>query len=194
LQINLKNCGFLCRFCAVFLLTTIPVARSPAAEPTIPEAAADIPESPGCRDSGYLRGRLYGAIELTLDWTAGALQCDGMPRPAGKGVRLRFAGSVGADEHRIAIIIAMPQLGRDSRRTEYASNVTVIEEGRGRFFSTVNMNNCLTDVTALTTIDGDRHAIGGSLYCLAPLAEVNGDSSISITEVQFSGLIDWSAS
>lgn len=156
----------------------------------------DIPEALSCGESGYLRGRLYGAIAWTLDWTAGKLQCAGMPRPGGKGARLRFASGIGADERQIAIIIAIPELSRDSPGTEYASNVTVIEEGRGRFFNTVDLSNCLTDITAMTALDadGDRHTVSGSLYCLAPLAEVNGDSSVSITELQFEGLIDWSAS
>ena len=171
-------------------------ACKPAAEPVANDLEMDIPKAMGCGESGYLRGRLYGAIAWTLDWNTGKLQCEGMPRPDGKGARLRFAGSIGVDERQVAIIIAIPELSRDSPGTEYASNVTLIEEGRGRFFNTVDLSNCLTDITAMTAIhaDGDRHTISGSLYCLAPLAEVNGDSSVSITELQFEGLIDWSAS
>ena len=196
LQTNPRNNGVLRRFGTIFLLATMLAACKPDAEPVANDPEMDIPETLSCGESGYLSGPLYGAIAWTLDWTAGQLQCEGMPRPDGKGARLRFAGSIGADERQIAIIIAIPELSRDSPGTEYASNVTVIEEGRGRFFNTVDLSNCLTDITAMTAIDadGDRHTISGSLYCLAPLAEVNGDSSVSITELRFEGLIDWSAS
>jgi len=40
---------------------------------------------------------------------------------------------------------------------------------------------------------GDLYSIDGRLYCIAPLAEVNGESSLSISELSFSGLLDWSA-
>jgi hypothetical protein len=29
------------------------------------------------------------------------------------------------------------------------------------------------------------------MYCIAPLIEVNGDSSVTIDELSFSGLLDW---
>ena len=196
LQTKPKKSGFLRRFGAFFLLAAMLTACKPAAEPAVSDPETGIPTVSSCGKSGYLRGRLYGAIDWNLDLAADALQCEGMPRPDGKGARLRFAASIGADERQIAIIIGIPELGRGSPGTEYASNVTVIEEGRGRFFNTVDLGNCLTDITAMTEIDteGDRHTISGSLYCLAPLAEVNGDSSVSITELRFEGLIDWSAS
>jgi len=145
---------------------------------------------------GQLQTELYGAVTAQIDWSVSDLECAGMPRPNGQGARLRFAGTVGVDERRIAIIIAIPDLRREKTGNELSSNVTLIEEGSGRFFSTLDLGNCLTDITALDELDdsGDRYTIGGMLYCVAPLAEVNGDSSVSIPELHFSGLIDWGAS
>lgn len=196
LQIKPKKSGVLRRFGAFSLLATLLAACKPAAENAVSGLETGIPAVSSCGDSGYLRGRLYGAIDWNLDFAANKLQCEGMPRPGGEGARLRFAGRIGDDERQIAIIIAIPELDRGSAGSEYVSNVTVIEEGRGRFFNTVDPSNCLTDITAMTAIhiEGDRYTISGSLYCLAPLAEVNGDSSVSITELRFEGLIDWSAS
>ena len=143
-----------------------------------------------------MRTTLYGAIETRIDWQASQLECDGMPRPNGNGARLRFAGTVGDSEQQIAIIIAIPDLRPAQRGNEYASNVTLIEEGNGRFFSTTDLNNCLTDITTLDALDKnkDRYSVGGVLYCVSPLAEVNGDSSVVIVELHFVGLLDWSAS
>ncbi len=119
-----------------------------------------------------------------------------MPRPDGAGARLRFAGLAGDGDRRIAIIVAIPALQRDVADSEMHSNVTIIEEGSSRFFSTPDLNNCFTDITSFNAINDakDQYSIGGVLYCLSPLPEVNGDSSVSIPELEFTGLINWSAS
>ena len=164
-----------------------PTAASPTEKPAL-----------NCGNEGFLRTRLYGAIKATLDWGKHDLECTGMPRPEGRGARLRFAGTSpdASKDQKVAIIIAIPDLTRAALGDEYRSNVTLIEEGAGRFFSTPNLDNCLTNITTLTALDdsGDRFSIGGTLYCVAPLPLVNGDSSVSFSDLDFSGLIDWSSS
>lgn len=151
------------------------------------------PESGGCGERGYLRTEFYGEFSGPIDWTAGDLDCEGMPRPEGQGARLRFAGQAG--ELTIAIIVAMPGLERGAVTQELGSNVTLIEEGSGRFFSTAGLGSCWTDVVEQQkTDDGtDVYFIAGTLYCIAPLAEVNGDSSVTLRELQFGGYVDWGA-
>ncbi|MDH3614025.1 MAG: hypothetical protein OEU90_03995 [Gammaproteobacteria bacterium] len=200
LQIFEKKCALTRLFSTRFgFLLTVAVALAsckPANEVEAP--AADAAETPVlmCGNAGRLQTELYGAISLRLDWHKNDLECAGMPRPEGRGARLRFAGKVAGEERRIVVIIAIPELPREALGSEYASNVTVIEEGDGRFFSTSNLDNCLTDVTSLEALDdtGDLFSIGGILYCVSPLPEVNGDSSVLITELKFSGLLDWSSS
>ena len=158
-------------------------------------AASDPPEAPSlaCGESGFLVTTLYGAIALDLDWGPNDLACEGMRRPDAKGARLRFAGST--EEREIAFIIALPDLEPGETAAELPSNVTLIEEGNSRFFSTADLNNCWTDITTLEALDGgeSRFAIGGILYCVQPLAEINGSSSVSLSEIRFRGLLDWSA-
>jgi len=195
-----KKCAVARHFGARFgLLLSIGAALAGCQEATEPESApAAIEQEPAfkCGHDGELRGDLYGALTAHIEWTASALECDGMPRPDGHGARLRFAGNMAADARRIAVIIAIPDLDRDAIGDEFRSNVTLIAEDSARFFSTPNLDNCLTDITALLPLDddGDRFSIGGMLYCVNPLPEVNGDSSVSIPELHFSGLIDWSSS
>jgi len=172
------------------------VGCKPATEP---EAAAVAPEEEPvlqCGSSGELRTELYGAIRTKLEWNKNEIECSGMPRPEGQGARLRFAGNAGDGEQRIAIIIGIPDLTHGSQGDEFKSNVTVIEVGNGRFFSASDLENCLTDITSLTALDDSdkRYAIGGVLYCVSALPEVNGKSSVSVPELHFSGLIDWDAS
>lgn len=156
-----------------------------AAEPTL-----------DCGADGYLSGEIYGAIRTTLNWGRGDLECEGMPRPEGSGARLRFAGQAGAGGQALAIIIAMPDFTRDKTGTEFSANVTLIEEGNGRFFSTPDLDNCLCDIAGVRPVadTDDQVAVSGVLYCVSPLPEINGDSSVSIPELAFAGLLDWSAS
>jgi len=159
--------------------------------PTLAQTAA----SDACGDNGRLHTELFGALAGPLDWSADDLKCSGMPRPNGEGARLRFAAQVGDIDRRLAIIIAMPALERHVAGSEISSKVTLIDEGSGRFFSTWDLDSCWTDITTLEPLDdsGDRFEIGGNLYCVAPLTEVNGEGSVSISELDFMGLLDWSA-
>lgn len=182
---------------AVLMVTTAALVgckptTGTALEPAPAAATTLVP----CGDAGYLRGQLYGAIPVSLDWSSADLNCEGMPRPSGRGARLRFAGVTAGGNLQLAIIIAIPDLQRDAVGREFASNVTVIEEGGGRFFSTSDLGNCLTDITIVEKrdVDVDRYSIGGKLYCVSPLAEINGDSSVLIPELAFLGLVDWNSS
>jgi hypothetical protein len=168
----------------------------PAAETEIAIPAAENQPVLLCGNGGHLSTELYGAIEAKLDWDENDLECTGMPRPDGKGARLRFAGLAADGEPSLAFIIGIPGLDRNTRSAEFDSNVTLIKEGDGRFFSTPDLDNCLTDIESVQPLDdsGDSYSITGTLFCLSPLPEINGDSSVSIPELRFSGLIDWGAS
>ena len=151
------------------------------------------PQSTGCGERGYLQTEFYGEISGPIDWPADELDCKGMPRPEGAGARLRFAGQAG--DLSIAVIVAIPDLERGTPARELGSNVTVIEEGTGRFFSTAGLGSCWTDILEQRqTDDGtNSHFVAGRLYCITPLAEVNGDSSVTLRDLQFGGYIDWGA-
>ena len=159
-------------------------------------AAADQEPVLRCGDEGRLSTELYGAVEAAIDWDKTELECTGMPRPEGAGIRLRFAGVAEHDGQPVAFIIAIPDFARDAQVAEFSVNVTLIEEGSGRFFSTPDLNNCLVDIDAVEALDGsgDRYSVTGALFCVTPLPEVNGKTSVSIPELNFAGLLDWSAS
>lgn len=172
--------------------------NSPGQQPTpvaLMPTLAQTATSNACGEHGRLQTEMFGALAGPLDWSAADLECSGMPRPNGEGARLRFAAQIAGFDHRLAIIIALPALERDVAGTEIGSKVTLIDEGSGRFFSTWNLDSCWTDITVLEPLDdsGDRFEIGGNLYCVMPLAEVNGEGSVSISEIDFIGLLDWNA-
>lgn len=148
----------------------------------------------GCGTEGHVETTVYGALVGKVRWNADSMDCEGMPRPDGTGMRLRFAGI--ADTTPLAIIIGVTGIGPEQTAAELPTNVTVIEEGEGRFFSTADLDACWTDIESQVVIDADtgRYAIDGTLYCISPLAEVNGSGSVSIPELRFSGLVDWGPS
>ena len=186
----------LCRGLFLAVLTVL-AACEPAPDPD--SIAAIAPEEEPvllCGNEGSLSTELYGAVAVRVDWNKNDLECAGMPRPEGRGARLRFAGKTAEGDLQLAIIIAVPDLERYAPHGEFSANVTLIEEGNGRFFSTPDLNNCLTEITSMTRLDdsADRYLIKGELYCVTPLPEINGDSSVSIPKMLFSGLLDWGAS
>ena len=158
-------------------------------------ANAAAPKPVRCASDGFLETQLFGGLELELSWAANDLVCEGMPRPEGDGARLRFAGQA-EDGREIAFIIALPDLRRGATGTELPSTVTVIEVGAGRFFSSADVDVCWTDITSLDHIVATdaEFAVSGNLYCVAPLAQVNGDSDVVIRELRFRGQLDWNAS
>lgn len=178
------------RFAAI-LLSVAFLSGCEAANDKTPVAApvAD------CGPAGFVQTELFGALTGKIEWDAYEVICEGMPRPDEDGARLRFAGTV-AEEYKLAFIIAVPGLRRGETGKELPSTVTIIEEGAGRFFSNANQDTCWTDILELDALpgSGSQFAIHGALYCVAPLAEVNGDSDITLGDFNFRGLLDWNAS
>ena len=178
----------------------IEAVADPEIAPAYPAASllpAGEADAATCVDGGALRTTLFGALSGEIEWTLDQLSCQGMPRPDAAGARLRFSGTVGEDQRGLAFIIAIPNLEEGSNGIELPSNVTVIEESSSRFFSSPDMETCWTDVEDQWLLDeesdDERYRIEGVLYCIAPLGEINGIGSVSIPELQFSGLLDWNA-
>lgn len=149
-----------------------------------------------CDPDARLSTRLFGAVDVHLDWSAGELSCDGMPRPDGDGARLRLSGpaSDAPDANTIAFIFGIPALEIGETATELGTNVTFMEEGSGRFFGTRDTEGCWTDIDLHDEVPGavgSTYRIGGTVYCVSPLAELNGGSSIRFSELEFVARVNW---
>lgn len=146
-----------------------------------------------CGHDGALVAEIYGGVRASIAWDAAALECEGMPRPDGEGARLRFAGMTDG-ERQLAFILGLPDLVAGETATELPTNVTLIEEGTGRFFGTRDTANCWTDIDVheqIQAAESMAYRIRGILYCVAPLAELNGNSSISFADLKFTDRLDW---
>ena len=144
-----------------------------------------------CGDVGYLRASLSGAVSAEIDWPDGALRCESMRRPDDRGVRLRLSGEVRGE--RLAFIVALPELDAGETGAGFDSVVTITVEGSGRFFSTPNLGACWADIEtnqSLESTDG-LHVVAGTLDCVGPLGEFNGDAYIELRDARFSSVGDW---
>ena len=180
----------------IFRFIGVPVAACLAAcgefRPPLSTEAVVSTSGP-CGAGSYVRAELYGAIRSTLDWSTN-LTCDGMPRPDGQGARLRLSGPAPVgDTQQLALILGMPGLVRGAIADELQTNVTLIAEDQGLFFSTTDAANCWTDIVEHAARDGSRdtYRVSGVLYCVAPLPEVNGSKSITLGDLKFAGTLTW---
>ena len=173
-------------------------AMSSCEAPRPPEVP---PARGGCLQGSYFRGQLFGALAGDVAWTSESMQCEGMRRPKDAGARLRFSGvidgnTVGGPEKNIAIIVALPSLLEAGAGKEQPARVTIIEEDEGRFFSTRETDVCWADIHEQTRLGtagtSRRYRLRGLLYCLAPVAELNGAGSVTLGDVEFSGELNWS--
>lgn len=167
-----------------------------AATTIVAETSAGELIEPVCGHDGQLAVELYGAIRASIDWQADVLTCTGMPRPDDEGARVRISGPFDAgDEVRtLAFILGLPGLEVGQTGTELPTHVTLIEEGTGRFFGTRDTTDCWTDINSQEPVsDNNDQAfrIEGTLYCVSPLAELNGSASVTFTELKFTGRLNW---
>jgi hypothetical protein len=176
---------------ALLFVAAILIACSDAPEP-VAETSAE-PAASTCGGGGYLQASLSGALTADVDWPDAALRCESMRRPDDRGVRLRLSGDV--REERLSFIIALPELGAGETGTGFDSVVTITVEGSGRFFSTPNLGACWADIETnapLADEDGSRIVVG-TLDCVGPLGEFNGDAYVDVRGLRFSGVGDWNA-
>jgi hypothetical protein len=164
-------------------------------EPAPPAAAVtdEVATVRHCGDQGYLSTSLFGSIERQLAWEAGEFDCDSMLRPDGEGMRIRFTGD--AANRVVAIILAIPDLERGQDGSELPTVVTLTVEDSGRFFSTADLDACFTDIQAQPDA-GESKALYdaiGTMYCIEPLGEINGDAAVSIPKLEFRTRIEWSS-
>lgn len=154
--------------------------------------ADEVVSPSSCGPFSALRASLLGGIDADVDWSPSQMHCENMMRPERDGARLRFSGQ--QDGKTLAIILALPGLAAGQNGIEVPTNVTVSIEGTGRFFSTPDLQTCWTEVRTHVPDDdiANLHRIGGELYCVAALGELNSTDFVEISTLTFSSSIDWS--
>jgi hypothetical protein len=143
-------------------------------------------------DAGYLSMRLRGSIETEIRWREPELECNGMPRPDGRGLRLHFAGK--RDGGDLAVVFAAPELGRGVSAKSVPVNVTLLDGSGERIYGTQGDSRCFFDeVRQRALLDAAlpprSYRVDAKGFCTAPARAVDGDGAVLLTRFDFAGLV-----
>jgi hypothetical protein len=171
------------------LLMLLLGAEAPAAAET--PALAPAPRCLPARD-GFLTMRLRGSIEEDVHWTEPALECTGMSRPDGKGLRLRFAAARKGGE--LAVVFAAPELGVGASGRSVPVNVTLLDGPGQRIYGTQGESHCVLDEVEQRPLEDPvlpprSYRVSARGFCVAPARGMDGDGAVILTRFDFAGLV-----
>ncbi len=162
--------------------------------------ASQAPATPGSPDGsrclpgkdGYITMRLRGSIEQEVHWTEPALECTGMSRPDGKGLRVRFAGAIPGGE--LAVVFAAPELAVGHSARSVPVNVTLLDGSGEHIYGTQGDGRCEFDTVeqqpiAGSALPGRSFRISARGFCVAPARALDGEGSVLVTRFDFAGLV-----
>jgi hypothetical protein len=161
----------------------------PAITPPSPPADRCLPG-----EAGFLSMRLRGSIEAEIDWREPELDCTGMSRPDGRGLRLRFAGR--RDGGELAVVFAAPELAMGASARGVPVNVTLLDEGGQRIYGTQGERLCMFDAVEQQALEGAglpsrSFRVSARGFCTAPARAVDGDGAVLLTRFDFAGIVTW---
>ena len=160
------------------------VAPAPAATNGTPSATETAAAAALCvpAETGSLRARLQGTLDVEIDWGADASHCQGGVRPQGDGIRLLYKGYEPVTGPLLLVFGAAPLRPGESARN-VPVNLTVIREGTGQFFATQGEDKCAFDAVTQTPVDGSPglYRLEGRGYCTQPARAVGGDGSVLLS-------------
>jgi uncharacterized membrane protein (UPF0127 family) len=143
-------------------------------------------------DAGYLSMRLRGSIEAEIHWREPELDCNGMPRPDGRGLRLHFAGK--RDGGDLSVVFAAPELGMGVSAKGVPVNVTLLDGAGERIYGTQGDSRCFfDDVRQRALLDAAlpprSYRVDARGFCTVPARAVDGDGAVLLTRFDFAGLV-----
>lgn len=144
---------------------------------------------------GYMTLRLQGSIEAELEWREPELECSGMSRPDGQGLRLRFSGPL-PGEGRLSIVLAAASLGEGSSGNDIPVNVTLLDEAGERIYATLGDRRCTLDSVSQVPLAGPglpprSFRVEGRGFCIDPARALDGDGALLLTRFDFAGRVTW---
>ena len=136
--------------------------------------------------------RLRGSIEEEVHWTGTGLACEGMSRPDGRGVRLRFAGPRAGKE--LAVVFAAPELGAGISGRAVPVNVTLLDGAGERIYGTQGDSRCAFDEVEQQPLEDAAlpprsFRVSARGFCTAPARAVDGSGAVYVTRFDFAGLV-----
>lgn len=182
--------------------------EAPDPAPATPATPAAIAPDPGeakiaclASGNGFLRARINGSITRKIDWGNAGTLCEGMPRPAGGGLRLRFTRPAAADG--LVILFGIARIGENESGKALPANLTVIfesktVEGKTQIFGTQGDDKCLVDRLHSQPLADQNHTrvyrIEAHGFCIQPARAVVGKGAILMSTFDFAGQVSFDES
>ena len=169
-----------------------PAPAPPPAQPPAPTSTATAAR--GClpTENGYLRARIRGAMNLDIDWHNAEIECEGGPRPDGRGLRVSFAGPPHSDGRRLRMVFGVGSVHEGVTARDLPTNLTVIFEGEQRLFATRGEGNCTVDELRqerVGALGGPKRSwrIVASGFCISPASTLDSNARILVSRFDFAG-------
>lgn len=169
------------------------------ADPAVPDELDALAGAPtrGCLPdhSGYLSMRLRGSIEQDHRWREPELDCSGMSRPDGRGLRLHFTAAL-PDAGELAVVFAAPGLARGASARAVPVNVTLLDRAGERIYGTRGDHGCLFDEIRQEPLKDpgpppSSYRVIGRGFCTVPAPAVDGDGAVLLTRFDFVGMASY---
>ncbi len=131
-----------------------------------------------------------------MRWTEPALACEGMSRPDGRGLRLRFAGPRAGGE--LAVVFAAPELGAGASGKTIPVNVTLLDGAGERIYGTQGDSRCAFDEVEQQLLESAAlpprsYRVSARGFCTAPARAMDGNGAVFVTRFDFAGLVSLGA-
>lgn len=147
---------------------------------------------------GFLRARLQGSIEATIDWPNAGTRCEGEERPGQGGVRMSFRRDPGSAPD-LLFVFGVSRIREGQAAKGVGVNLTVILQGGSLIFGTRGDSRCTVDSLQQTRLADEhpsatqdhrrRYRIEARGFCTQPAHAVRGDGSVLLTTFDFAGAV-----
>lgn len=138
---------------------------------------------------GRLEAELRGAIDTDLDWNDAQMECDGGPRPDGRGLRVSIAGALDADRRaRFIFGIGLDDIA-DGPADVHPVNLTVFIEDHPQVYATRGDGNCAVEDLERRPLDAGGERVAARGYCIGPMADLSGGPPMHVTTFSFTALV-----
>jgi hypothetical protein len=152
--------------------------------PTVDEPQACLLDKPG-----YLSVETYGSLVSKLELKGDKLRCIGKLDALNSRSRLAFFTEPDSAGTNLVFVIGLEGVDEQLNQPGVPSNLTILDQSNGLFFSTQGVDRCWTDLT-LTQLNSHKaptYRAEGELYCSSAIAQIQGPGSISIINFNFAG-------
>ena len=181
---------------SIFIIDLSAIGETAKAPETTPPVAGPVACLPS--GDGYLRARLQGTIDATIDWPNAGTRCEGEERPGQGGVRLSFRRDPGSAPD-LLFVFGVSRIREGQSAKGLGVNLTVILQGSSLIFGTRGDSRCTVDSLQQTRLTDDsrsaadnhrrRYRIEARGFCTQPAHAVRGEGSVLLTTFDFAGAV-----